>query len=120
MRLAAELDESDENPTSTSSCSSSPSATTTTTPVAGAGKGLFSSTLKRHGLAWTPSLVRVAALTLAALEAAEPVLLVGDTGSGKTTAAQLAAALRRRPLIAINCSRHTEAADFVGGFRPVR
>ena len=40
--------------------------------------------------------------------------------SGKTTAAQLAAALRRRPLIAINCSRHTEAADFVGGFRPVR
>jgi midasin len=73
-----------------------------------------------HGLAWTPSLVRVAALTLAALEAAEPVLLVGDTGSGKTTAAQLAAALRRRPLIAINCSRHTEAADFVGGFRPVR
>ena len=73
-----------------------------------------------HGLAWTPSLRRVAALTLAALESAEPVLLVGDTGSGKTTVAQLAAALRHRPLIAINCSRHTEAADFVGGFRPVR
>lgn len=50
VRLAAELDESDENPTSTST-SSSP---LTKTPVAGAGRGLFSSTLRRHGLSWTP------------------------------------------------------------------
>lgn len=52
MRLAAELDESDEDPTSTSTSSSSSSSPST--PVAGAGKGLFSSTLKRHGLAWAP------------------------------------------------------------------
>ena len=86
----------------------------------GDGTAASSTLAALRGLAWTPSLRRVAALALAALEAAEPVLLVGDTGSGKTTAAQLAAALRGVPLIAINCSRHTEAADFVGGFRPVR
>ena len=71
-------------------------------------------------LAWTPSLVRVHALVDAALACSEPVLLVGDTGSGKTSACQLAAALRGCPLVTINCSRHTEASDFVGGFRPVR
>ena len=49
MRLAAELDESDEI-TPTSTCSS----TTATAPVAGAGSGLFASTLRRHGLSWAP------------------------------------------------------------------
>ena len=54
------------------------------------------------------------------MAAAEPVLLIGDTGSGKTTACQLAAALRGLPLVTVSCSRFTEAADFVGGYRPVR
>ena len=48
------------------------------------------------------------------------LLLVGDTGSGKTTAAALAAALRGLDIVTVSCSRHTEAADFVGGYRPVR
>lgn len=51
MRLAAELDECDET---TSSTSSSTSKSTSTTPVAGAGKRLFSSVLRHHGLSWTP------------------------------------------------------------------
>ena len=71
-------------------------------------------------LAWTPTLRRVYALTAAALDAGEPVLLVGETGSGKSTAAALAAALRGLDVVTVSCSRHTEAADFVGGFRPVR
>ena len=73
-----------------------------------------------RGLAWTPTLVRAFALVDAAMAAAEPVLLIGDTGSGKTTACQLAAALRGLPLVTVSCSRFTEAADFVGGYRPVR
>ena len=73
-----------------------------------------------RALAWTPTLVRAFALVDAALAAGEPVLLVGDTGSGKTTACQLAAALRGLPLVTVSCSRFTEAADFVGGYRPVR
>jgi midasin len=71
-------------------------------------------------LAWTPTLARAYAITDAALDAGEPVLLVGDTGSGKTTAAALAAALRGLDIVTVSCSRHTEAADFVGGYRPVR
>ena len=78
----------------------------------------FRSSLR--GLAWTPTLVRAFALVDAALEAGEPVLLIGDTGSGKTTACQLAAALKGLPLVTVSCSRFTEAADFVGGYRPVR
>jgi len=73
-----------------------------------------------RGLAWTPTLVRAYALVDAAMAAGEPVLLIGDTGSGKTTACQLAAALRGLPLVTVSCSRFTEAADFVGGYRPVR
>lgn len=73
-----------------------------------------------RGLAWTPTLVRAFALVDAAMAAGEPVLLIGDTGSGKTTACQLAAALRGLPLVTVSCSRFTEAADFVGGYRPVR
>lgn len=47
VRLAAELDENDgEDAASTS--------TSTKAPVAGAGKGLFASTLGRHGLSWCP------------------------------------------------------------------
>jgi hypothetical protein len=48
------------------------------------------------------------------------VLLVGDTGTGKTTACQLAAAVRGQALHMLNCNQHTEAADFLGGFRPAR
>ena len=55
VRLAAELDESDEIPPTSTSSSSSPSTSKTApAPVAGAGRGLFASTLKRHGLSWTP------------------------------------------------------------------
>jgi midasin (ATPase involved in ribosome maturation) len=51
---------------------------------------------------------------------AEPALLVGDTGTGKTTACQLAAAVRGQRLHILNCNLYTEASDFLGGFRPAR
>jgi len=50
----------------------------------------------------------------------EPVLIVGDTGCGKTTVCQLLAALLHRPLRIVNCHRNTETADFLGGLRPLR
>ena len=40
--------------------------------------------------------------------------------SGKTTLCQLLARLLQRKLFSINCHMHTEAADFLGGLRPVR
>ncbi|EMD40100.1 hypothetical protein CERSUDRAFT_122188 [Gelatoporia subvermispora B] len=49
----------------------------------------------------------------------EPVLLTGETGTGKTSAVTHLAALLRRPLISLNLSNQTESSDIVGGFKPV-
>jgi midasin (ATPase involved in ribosome maturation) len=50
----------------------------------------------------------------------EPVLLVGETGTGKTTVCQMAALMRGQRLHILNCNQHTETSDFLGGFRPTR
>ena len=50
----------------------------------------------------------------------EPILLVGPTGSGKTTVCQLISILHQKKLQYINCHMHTETADFIGSLRPVR
>ena len=52
------------------------------------------------------SFKRMAALTVKAIASREPVLLVGETGCGKTTLAQLIAALSGRPFHSINCHKH--------------
>lgn len=49
----------------------------------------------------------------------EPVLLTGETGTGKTSVVSHLAALLRRPLISLNLSNQTEASDLIGGFKPV-
>uniref|UniRef100_A0A915Q716 Midasin n=1 Tax=Setaria digitata TaxID=48799 RepID=A0A915Q716_9BILA len=46
----------------------------------------------------------------------EPVLIIGETGCGKTTIAQM---LAKEKLLALNCHERTEAADFLGSLRPV-
>jgi midasin len=50
----------------------------------------------------------------------EPVLLVGETGCGKTTVCQMLAAIHGQSLYTVNCHMHTESSDFLGGLRPVR
>ena len=54
------------------------------------------------------------------LKTAEPALLVGETGLGKTSVCQLAAFARGQTLRIINCNQHTETSDFIGGYRPNR
>ena len=54
------------------------------------------------------------------LRSMEPVLLVGETGTGKTTVCQMAALMRGQRLHILNCNQHTETSDFLGGFRPAR
>ena len=53
------------------------------------------------------------------LQHAEPVLLVGETGSGKSTLVMRLAALTGRPLVAFNLSQQTDSGDLLGGFKPV-
>ena len=50
---------------------------------------------------------------------AEPVLLVGETGTGKTSLVSHIANLSQRQLISVNLSHQTESSDLLGGFKPV-
>ena len=49
----------------------------------------------------------------------EPLLPVGETGTGKTTAIQYLASLLSHPLTVFNLSNQTEVSDLVGGFKPI-
>nr|CAJ2472382.1 unnamed protein product [Leishmania braziliensis] len=69
-------------------------------------------------IVWTESMQRLFTIVGVCLEHREPVLLVGETGSSKTTVCQLWAALLGIPLHILNCHQHTEAADFLGSLRP--
>jgi ABC-type lipoprotein export system ATPase subunit len=49
----------------------------------------------------------------------EPVLLVGETGTGKTTNIQELAASCKRTLVVQNLSLQTDSTDLLGGYRPL-
>lgn len=68
----------------------------------------------------TKSLRRLFALVGRCLQHEEPVLLVGETGCGKTTVCQLYSLLLNQHLHILNCHQHTETSDFLGCLRPVR
>nr|CCC46379.1 conserved hypothetical protein, fragment [Trypanosoma vivax Y486] len=72
------------------------------------------------GIVWTESMHRLFTVVGICLHYKEPVLLVGETGSSKTTVCQLWAAILKRRLTIVNCHQHTEAADFLGSLRPVQ
>ncbi|VVC30846.1 ATPase, dynein-related, AAA domain,von Willebrand factor, type A,AAA+ ATPase domain,P-loop [Cinara cedri] len=63
---------------------------------------------------------RMVVLACKAIEFREPVLLVGETGCGKTTVCQMIAAIKTKKLLSVNCHQHTESSDFLGGLRPIR
>lgn len=68
----------------------------------------------------TPSFKRLLVLLWNALMYKEPVLLVGQTGCGKTTACQIYSKLNKHPLEIINCHMNSDGSDFLGSLRPVR
>ena len=74
----------------------------------------------QQNVAPTAAMARLVQLMGAALDHEEPVLLVGETGGGKTTACQLLAAMRGQQLRVLNCHLHSEASDFLGALRPAR
>ena len=50
----------------------------------------------------------------------EPVLLVGETGTGKTTAVQHLAMRTGRRLLVHNLSEQSDSSELIGGYRPVQ
>jgi midasin len=71
-------------------------------------------------LIWTEAMQRLYILVCRALKFNEPVLLVGETGSGKTSVCQVFADVTGRKLYGLNCHQNTETADIIGGLRPIR
>lgn len=74
----------------------------------------------KSSLVWTSAMQRLFILVARALRFDEPVLLVGETGCGKTSVCQLYAEIISRQLRALNCHQNTETADLIGGLRPIR
>ena len=76
--------------------------------------------LTLQAIAPTKSLLRLLTLVEQCVEQKEPVLLVGDTGCGKTTVVQLLSVIYNRDLQIVNCHASTETSDLLGGLRPTR
>ena len=73
-----------------------------------------------HDIVWTKSMRRLYVLIMEALKNNEPVLLVGETGSGKTTVCQVIAKIVNTYLHIVNAHQRMETGDLIGSQRPVR
>ena len=74
----------------------------------------------QHSVTWTRSMRRLYVLVRQALKNREPVLLVGETGSGKTKLCQVIAHIMKRNLYAVNAHQNMETNDLIGAQRPLR
>ena len=73
-----------------------------------------------HDIVWTKAMRRLYVLVSKAIQNNEPVLLVGETGSGKTTVCQMLAQALQKQLYTVNAHQNTETGDLIGSQRPVR
>ncbi|KAI0199535.1 hypothetical protein F4808DRAFT_461631 [Astrocystis sublimbata] len=73
-----------------------------------------------QGVVWTQAMRRLYVLIASALRHNEPVLLVGETGCGKTTVCQLLAESVGKELHIVNAHQNTETGDLIGSQRPIR
>ncbi|KAI5957391.1 MDN1 [Candida margitis] len=69
---------------------------------------------------WTRAMRRLAIMVLASVKYNEPLLLVGETGCGKTTICQIIANYYAKQLIVVNAHQNTETGDLLGSQRPIR
>jgi midasin len=81
---------------------------------------LYNNTANTHGVVWNNAMRRLYILVAHALRNNEPVLLVGDTGCGKTTVCQMLAEAFGKELHIVNAHQNTETGDLIGAQRPVR
>jgi len=76
--------------------------------------------LPTSSVVWTNAMKRLYSLTSTAISNNEPVLLVGETGSGKTTVCQVISQILNIPLNIVNAHQNTETGDLIGAQRPAR
>ena len=80
----------------------------------------YNLTSNAQGVVWTQAMRRLYVLVAHALRNNEPVLLVGETGCGKTTVCQMLAEAFGKELHIVNAHQNTETGDLIGAQRPVR
>ncbi|KAF2015300.1 P-loop containing nucleoside triphosphate hydrolase protein [Aaosphaeria arxii CBS 175.79] len=73
-----------------------------------------------EGVVWTQAMRRLFVLVAHAIRNNEPVLLVGETGCGKTTVCQMLADAFGKQLHIVNAHQNTETGDLIGAQRPIR
>ncbi|KAK4503097.1 hypothetical protein PRZ48_006524 [Zasmidium cellare] len=73
-----------------------------------------------RSVVWTRAMRRLYVLVSRAIANNEPVLLVGETGCGKTTVCQMLADALKKELHTVNAHQNTETSDLIGSQRPVR
>ncbi|KAF9637501.1 von Willebrand factor type A [Lasiodiplodia theobromae] len=81
---------------------------------------LYQENVSSDGVVWTRAMRRLYALVANALRHNEPVLLVGETGCGKTTVCQMLADAFTKQLFIVNAHQNTETGDLIGAQRPIR
>jgi midasin len=71
----------------------------------------------------TFSFTRVSACVLERISVAvkhnEPILLVGETGAGKTSSVQYLSYQTNHKLVVVNMNNQSDVSDLIGGFKPV-
>lgn len=67
-----------------------------------------------YSIAFTQSMWRLLFLVDRCYKLREPVILVGETGGGKTTICQLLSIILGLKLHILNCHQYTETSDFLG------
>jgi midasin len=80
----------------------------------------YNTTGNAQGVVWTQAMRRLYVLVAHALRNNEPVLLVGETGCGKTTVCQMLADAFKKELHIVNAHQNTETGDLIGAQRPIR
>ncbi|KAH7558816.1 hypothetical protein BM1_04953 [Bipolaris maydis] len=85
--------------------------------IEGLGKGVSTA---NSNVVWTRAMRRLSVLVAYALRNKEPVLLIGETGCGKTTVCQLLADQFNNQLHVVNAHQNTETGDLIGAQRPIR
>lgn len=75
---------------------------------------------KDNSVVWTKGMRRLLVLVSEAMKNNEPILLVGETGCGKTTICQILGNALGKELHIVNAHQNTETGDIIGAQRPVR
>ncbi|KAL0222135.1 hypothetical protein RCL1_001989 [Eukaryota sp. TZLM3-RCL] len=73
----------------------------------------------KYGIVLTKTMTRMISLILLSYLNKESVLLVGGTGTGKTTAADFVANYLSQNLIHVSIHQHTDVSDLLGSIKPV-